>query len=281
MVKTNYIFLLLILVGCASVQPQPDQQQDLKAILDAQETWLLSLQPEQAIQDISLPLIPGTQYYLEIYDGGSQYQYIKGMYPDTKMLYGLFFKSGRLQALLLEQAVTDFFQCEFAYRHDSEQWTKGGVRATSDWIAIHSVLEQKFPTRISHNLKPGSSSSGTVEAATHLPIAALAAPFYGIYWLSGGSAADQKERRELANAVDSLKAGNATDKELLRVLGPPETRRSWEGGHVWKYDRGSIFFGESAGRVMWKETGRVETPMNPGTHPRPADCRPLTAAPSV
>jgi hypothetical protein len=270
--KTAYSLFLLLLVGCASVEPQPDQQEDLEAILDAQETWLLSLQPEQSIQDISLPLIPSSQYYLETYDSGTQYQYIKGMYPGTKILYGLFFKSGRLQALLLDQAVTDFFQCEFSYRHDSGRWTKDGARATNDWIAKHSVLEKQFPTRVSHSLKGGTSSGGTVEAATHFPIAALAAPFYGIYWLSGGSTLDEKERRELASAVDSLEPGSATDEELLGVLGPPETKSAWEGGHIWKYNRGSIFFGESSGRVLWKETGRVETPMNPITDPRVSDC---------
>jgi len=194
------------------------------------------------------------------------------MYPGTKMLYGLFFVSGRLEALLVDQDVTDFFRCEHTYRRRGGNWLKTGIGATLEWVGKRNRLGKEFDERVAHGSGAGADASQSVEAAAHLPLAVLAAPIYGAYWLTGGSERDRQRARERLETVANIQPGSATSDDLLRQMGPPELRIDWEAGNVWIYDRSTFYFGIASNTVVWKESGRVETPQNPSTTLGAVDC---------
>jgi hypothetical protein len=244
----------------------------LEDVLDSQEQWLHGLERGKPIQDVTLAFAPNTRYSLEVFDRGRLYQYIKGMYPNTGTLYGLYFEAGQLKALLLDQDVTDFFQCEYAYRHESDQWLRSGMAPASDWIESRNLIGRDFDGRVTHNGAMSSDGTDAIEAIAHLPMAAIAAPVYGVYVLAGGSKRDNRAAIQTAEALGRLLPGTATEADLKRLLGSPERRSSWVGGEVWIYIHPTIFIGTAAGIVMWKESGRVETPRNASTRLGKVDC---------
>lgn len=271
------VVIVLLLAGCASVNQAQAPAQTLENVLDAQEKWLHGLERGQPIQDIALPIAPNTQYTLEIFHRGQLYQYIKGMYPSTGVLYGLYFEAGQLTALLLDQDVTDFFQCEYAYRHKSGQWLRSGMLPASDWVKKRDLLGRDFDARVTHIDNEGMDASEVIEAATYLPMAAIAAPIYVAYLLAGGGERDERHARQLAEAVSELHPGTATEDDLQRLMGPPERQIPWESGNMWYYNLYTILFGTADGIVMWKESGRVETPRNSSTKFGNAECGDMPA----
>ena len=98
-----FAVIVLLLTGCASVNQGQVSPQTRENALNAQEKWLRGLERGQPIQETTVAIVPGTQYLLEIFQHGTLYQYISGMYPNTGVLYGLYFEAGRLKALLLDQ----------------------------------------------------------------------------------------------------------------------------------------------------------------------------------
>jgi hypothetical protein len=258
--------------------PTETDRQELEKLRDAQENWIQGLARGQQIQEISISVAPNSQYSLEIFWDGVTYRYIKGMYPGTKMLYGLYFVSGRLEALLVDQDVTDFFRCEHAYRHESGNWLETGIGPIKEWVTKRNRLDHEFDARVAHAASSDSDAAKSVEAAAHLPLAMIAAPLYGAYWLSGGSGRDRERARERLEVVANLQSGSATFDDLMRLMGAPERRVDWETGSVWVYDRSSFLFGTSNDVLVWKEWGRVETPRNPSTTLEPADCRAMEFA---
>lgn len=270
--KRFYPLVVLLLVGCAAGQPAETDVLALEELRDAQQAWISGLARGQRMQEISAPVAPNSRYVLEIFRDGVTYQYVKGMYPGTKMLYGLFFVSGRLEALLADQDVTDFFRCEHEYRHRGGNWLKTGMDPATDWVAQRNRLGKEFDARVAHAPGAGSEASKSVEAAAHLPLAIIAAPLYGAYWLSGAADKDRQSAQERLEIVTGLQPGSATGDDLNRLMGSPERRVDWETGAIWIYDRSSFFFGITNNTVVWKESGRVETPRNPATTLGPADC---------
>jgi hypothetical protein len=264
--------VVLLAAGCVAGEPGQTDVRELEELRNAQETWIHGLARGQPIQEISAPVAPNSRYSLEIFQDGDTYQYIKGMHPGTKMLYGLYFVSGRLEALLVDQDVTDFFQCEHAYRHRSGSWLKTGIGPTNEWVARRDRLGQEFDARVTHAPGAGSDASKSVEAVAHLPLAIMVAPFYGAYWLSGGPESDRERARERLEEGTGLQAGSATVDDLERLLGSPGHRADWETGSLWAYDHPRFLFGIAGNVIVWKESGRVETPRNPATRLGPADC---------
>lgn len=264
--------MIALLAGCGTAGTAQGPESTLEDVRDAQETWLRGLQRGQSIHDISLPAAPNTRYSLEIFASGGNVRYVKGMYPGTRMLYGLYFEAGRLTGLLIDQAVTDFFQCEHAYRHSSGTWLERGIGPVTEWIRQRDLLDDEFDGRVAHVDEADHDASGAVEAIAHAPLAVIAAPIYGAYWLSGGTARDKERAKQRAESVTGLRPGVATEEDVEGVLGSPETRRPWETGSLWIYDRYTVLFATVDGIVAWKETGRIETPMNPATTVGHVEC---------
>jgi hypothetical protein len=277
--RALYAVIIALVAGCGTAGTAQGPESTLEDLRDAQETWLRGLQRGQSIHDIPLPAAPNSQYSLEIFADGGIYQYVKGMYPGTRMLYGLYFESGRLTGLLIDQDVTDFFQCEHAYRHSSGTWLERGIRPVTEWIRQRDLLDDDFDPRVAHADPAERDETGAVEAIAHAPLAAIAAPIYGAYWLSGGAARDRERARQRAESVRSLRPGMATEKDVEGMLGLPEDRRPWETGSLWSYDRYTIVLATAGGVVTWKETGRIETPRNPATTVGHAQCGDMRAGP--
>jgi hypothetical protein len=273
-----FVVIVLLLAGCASVNNTQSPAQTRENILDAQEKWLHGLELGQPIQDVALPSAPNSRYTLEIFHHGKLYQYFKGMYPGTRVLYGLYFEAGQLTALLLDQDVTDFFQCEYAYRRKSGQWLRSGMLPTSDWVKTRDLLGRDFDARVAHIDNEKMDTAEVIEAATYLPMAAIAAPIYGAYLLAGGRERDERDKRQLKETLGVLHPGTATEEDLQRLMGPPEHRSPWEHGNIWYYKQYTIQFGTSDGIVMWKESGRIETPRNTSTKFGNAECGDMHAS---
>jgi hypothetical protein len=271
--------MIALLAGCGTAGTEQGTGPTLEEIRDAQETWLRGLQRGQPIDDIAFPAAPNSRYALEVFAGGRIYRYVKGMYPGTRMLYGLYFESDRLTGLLIDQDVADFFQCEHAYRRDSGSWLERGIGPVSEWVRDHDRLDDEFDARVAHGEDDGRDSAGAVEAIAHAPLAAIAAPIYGAYWLSGGTARDRGRAKQRAESLESLRPGVATQQDVDAMLGSPENRFGWETGSLWVYDRYTILFGIADGVVAWKETGRIETPRNPSTTLGRAECGEMRVLP--
>ncbi len=277
--RALYFVMMVLVAGCGTAGKAQGPEPTLEDFRDAQETWLHGLKRGQSIDDIPLPAAPNSRYALEFFADGRLCRYVKGMYPGTRMLYGLYFESERLTGLLIDQDVTDFFQCEHAYRRSSGSWLERGVGPVSEWVRDHDRLDDEFDARVAHGDEAGRDSAGAVEAIAHAPLAAIAAPIYGAYWLSGGTARDRERARQRAESVRSLRPGLATGEDVESVLGTPENRLAWETGSLWIYDRYSNLFGIADGVVAWKETGRIETPRNPSTTFGQAECGEMRVSP--
>lgn len=269
--------IMLLLAGCASVNQAQVTTETSDNVLDAQEKWLLGLKRGQPIQDVSHPSAPNSRYTLETFHNGQLYQYLKGMYPGTKVLYGLYFEDGRLTALLLDQDVTDFFRCEYAYRRKSGQWLRSGMLPASNWVKSRDLLGRDFDARVAHIDNERMDTAEVIEAATYFPMAAIAAPVYGAYLLAGGRERDERHERQLEEALGELHPGTATEDDLQHLMGPPEHQSPWERGNIWYYKQYTIQFGTSDGIVMWKELGRIETPRNASTKFSNAECGDMQA----
>jgi hypothetical protein len=202
--------IVLLLTGCASA--------DRESALDAQEEWLRGLGRGQPIQHVTLAVVPGTQYSLEIFDHGQIYQYIGREYPITETLYGLYFAAGRLKALVLDQDARDFYYFEGSYRRTSDQWLQSGMARTNDWVETHDLLGREFDARmtlIKDKTEATSTGSGmdavdVIEIATYFPHAVFALPGYSVYLLAGGGASDNSAASEEAVASEQTVARKET-----------------------------------------------------------------------
>lgn len=292
--------ILLLLAGCASDnhgQLSPRQQvspRQLEQARDAQAKWLKGLERGQPIQDIKVAAVLGTTYLFEVVDRGRVYQYVSAKYPITETLYGLYFESGQLNALLLDEDVIDFYSMERSYRHDSDEWLETGMERANNWLKLHDLLERDFDARLAHSgvrfkqdYHPGQTLSGEdvahgIEIATYMPLAVIGLAAYVVSPLLGtgendksdvkddSTARDYKAERRKAKAerkkaeaarhkaksnIGKVLAGVTTSDDLLSLMGPAEWTYSWVGGDVWVYDSANILIGAADGIVVWKEIG--------------------------
>jgi hypothetical protein len=265
------LIAMIALFGCASSQT-PISEAELEEVLKAQDQWLQDFYRGQPLTDIAIAATRNSYYSLEVFHGGQTYQYIHAMYPTTRLLYGLYFEGGELGALLLNQAVTDFFQCEYWYRHREERWLQTGMLPVQVWISQADQLGKGFDSRLAYGETKRRSSPDKVEAIAHLPLALIGLPFYGLYTIAGGPSRGGNAKAQADQKFGLVQVGTTTSDELPELVGRPERRSTWASGEVWVYIHPSAFIGVHDGVVVWKEVGRVETLTNSSTNYRRDAC---------
>ncbi|MBD3649431.1 MAG: hypothetical protein HUJ31_18715 [Pseudomonadales bacterium] len=318
--------IVALVVGCTSpgapprevqpaapVQPLPARALD-ETVLDAQAQWLTSFVPGQLLADTTVPTAveqagsvttptSGTYYYsVEASQNGKLYQYIQGLYPNTRLPYGLYFQDGRLTGLILGKDVVNFYHCEQFYRHGGYQpaYRRNTplpyrIETVSQWIGQHNRLGTDDDARRVHveldahgrarntNHVQRRNPAGAVEVIAHVPIAMMAAPIYGVSRLSPFRGMFQKLERERvakrqrwADTARDIHPGSLTGDALLELMGPPVSKFSWPGGeglsYSWPDDPDQLSFGIKDGLVAWKVAGARDTPAGGSARPTQDDC---------
>ena len=290
---------VFLLPGCASQntaslrnQISPTVTPELyQSVLIQEEAWYKDLKGGQSLADVTFPaLVPEQsrtlpssqmpeQYLLENAQDQSLHQYIQGRYPVTQHLYGLYFIDNKLMGLLLDRDAFNFRVCEEFYRHGGypPAYTKSKlppyrIEPVIGWVEKHSKLGGPIDLRPlytpSHSLdgEPLQNESVSVNAAevvTHIPIAAIALPFYGaskIPVVRGLIDRQEKKRKrrlhQWFDLASDVHPGALTEGGLLKLMGPPVSKFRWPGGSGWRYnwpgDDIQLHFGIKDGRVNWK-----------------------------
>lgn len=259
--KSTLALGILFILGCASNSQVPSESH--REAMASQERWLHGLRHGQSMREVALPFSPDSLYFLDVYDDGTLYRYVHGMYPVTRVWFGLYFKADRLSALLVDQDAADFFRCEYDYRHRSDRRPRGRMKPTDAWIESRDALGREFDAALTRADPEKGSESSVIEAAAHLPLAAVATPIYGMYVLSGWAARDAREMRRATEALGKVVPGTTSEGELLRLLGNPQRKSARAGGEVWVYVTPPAFVGTAGGMVQWKEAGRLGAPGSP------------------
>lgn len=269
------IFSLFLLASCmgnhAAISVEEFEQHQ-----ESQWQWLYSLHEGMTPEEALAHVLSYEQYVFKYKEKGELFQYTQGQYPGTGTLFGLFFEDGRLTSLLLDQFVKDFGNCRFNLLSQDESWPLDKFQETASWIRLHNRLEGEYNDvgtayTQSKNSREGSSTDEAVEIITHLPLAVVALPFYGLYKLAGGSSESPEQLKE---RVGQIELGVTTDKELARLLGTPYSKRGTEQREVWRYTSPDIIFGVVGGIVSWIESPLYGIPLNGVTIRRNNKCVP-------
>lgn len=181
------VVILISVTACAGPTAKLSAK-DVEQYRKEQVHWLSTLKkgiaPEAALKKVA----EYQQYFFKYMHDEKIYLYSQGKFPVTGTLFGLFFEDEKLASLLLDQSVTDFSKC----RKNSYQssWPYKGFMENNAWISENNHIGKDYdainivsPDYVQKN--KNNSSSNTVEAVTHIPLAIIALPLYGSYKLMG------------------------------------------------------------------------------------------------
>lgn len=265
------LFIVLNFAACAANRGALSQE-EIDAYYDRQEKWLTSLgegmTPAEALDQVS----SYKHYVFRFHDGERSFQYVRGKYPGTDTLYGLFFQDNRLTSILVDQPVMDLDLCRSSHMREEDAWPLSGFEGTVAWIRSRNRLGDDYADlrqvqRTTETNGDGPSGGDIVEIATHLPLAVLAAPVYGIYKVAGGS-----EEKEAAEQENGIAPGRTTGAQLLEMHGNPMYRRKHDKYEVLRYRVPDASFGVAEGLVRWSEYNWWGTPSNDRTSPSGTAC---------
>jgi hypothetical protein len=259
------MFICLGVIAACASNPGPTAE-EIAHSTHMQAEWFGSLAPAQALQTVVSAVAHYQQASFEVLEDGVLHQYLQGQIPDTNVLFGVYFKDGELDSLILDQRVGDFAWCR------KRAWPKGywleqGFSAFGSWLAEHNQLNGSFDTGMRHpriSTDP-MNASDVAEAATYLPVIAIALPLYGVERLAGGITRDKKKRainQKLKEAALQMVLGQVTRDELLQLMGSADRREILSDTEIWRYRDLGIWFGIVDGVVMWKESGPFYPPRN-------------------
>jgi hypothetical protein len=279
---TVIALLSYLITACAGNRPTVSEE-EFKQYRDSQQEWLLSLQEGQSPEVVIRPVLAYQQYFFRYKENEKLFEYVQGQYPITRMLFGLFFEDGRLTSLLLDQAVTDFGTCRFNQLKQKDTWPLDGFQTTASWIRLQSRIgddyEDASAEAYPQNAKDsgGISANEAIEIATHLPLAVVALPLYGVYKMAGGpyeqplQSGDPKLPNERAIQIE---LGETTDDELMQLLGAPDGKGGTKQLETWAYVSPDILFGIVAGTVTSSESLYWYVPRNSETVTSESSCVP-------
>ena len=262
--------------------------EEIKQYRDNQQKWLSGLQEGMPLEDALRQVVSYLQYSFQYQENGRLFQYMQGQYPITGMMFGLFFEDGRLTSLLLDQSVYDFYWCRYNYArvrgHLFQYWLPGGFKKTASWIEQENRLGDEYDDVSTGNrqvVKNSGAGTKAIEIAAHLPLAAVALPFFlvALPFLPEDEIAKEPEDtakrhdERLIEAAGKIKLGVTTDIELVQLLGTPDNK----GGTSWTYKIPNLTkFGITDGIVSWIESwAKASLNMsNTVTHNNKARCEP-------
>jgi hypothetical protein len=209
---------------------------------------------------------PPYRYYVFQYRENERlFQYIQGRYPVTETLYALFFEDGHLTSLLLDRSVTEADNYHFHLYKRQDAWPLSGFQATAEWIRqrdrIGRDLGKICGARPAADSGEESAAADVVEAAAHLPLALVAAPF-AMPFLFFDSGGQERSEQRLAQ----VQLGVTTSEQLLGLLGKPMSIWERQWGDRWNYRVPDASFGLVDGIVMWGESNWWGTPVTRSTH---------------
>ena len=232
---------------------------ETEAVVDRQEQWLNALQPNQAPAQVLKPVISYQQYSFELLANNIIYQYVQGQYPATNLLFGVYFEDGKLISLVLDQDVTDFDRCRPTDRHGKQYWLLSqDMEAVSAWFRLRDQLGSDLNRRDRHPAASHDNSMSAAdmfEAATYLPIIAIALPIYAADQIAGGLQSESKMAEEAKYYVETASRIElkTTEDELLRLMGVPDYKYQAAQVEVWSYNLPAMAFGLVDKVIMWKE----------------------------
>jgi len=252
-----------VLVACASEAPRVSAE-ELAGHTEAQRVWLASLRHGMSVEE-ALGQAPPYRYYVFQYrENEKLFQYIQGRYPVTETLYALYFEDGRLASLLLGRSVTEADSYHFHLYERQDAWPLSGFEATAEWIRQRDRVGSDFREICGASLAADSAEDATaadvVQAAAHLPIALVAAPFAMpfLFFDSGG-----KERSE--QRLAQVELGVTTSAQLVGLLGKPMSIWERQWGERWNYRVPDASFGLVDDTVVWGESNWWGTPVTRAT----------------
>ena len=265
------VFFVLNITACAANRDVLSQE-EIDEYYKRQEMWLTTLNAGMTPVEVLSQVPPYKHYVFHFHDGEKSFQYVRGKYPGTGTLYGLFFQDYRLTSVLLDQTVMDLDLCRSSHMRMEDGWPLSDFEGTVAWIYSQSRLDDDYsdlpPVEpASETARKGTSAGNVVEVATHLPLAVLIAPVYGIYKLGGGSIEENSVEQGIG-----IKPGHTTETQLLEKHGKPLFRRKHDKYELWQYRVPDASFGVADGIVRWSEYYWWGTPSNDRTKPSGTNC---------
>lgn len=247
---------------------------------DSQQKWLASLKEGMSLEDALKQVLPYQNYFFQRKENAHLFQYSEGIYPETRMLFGLFFEDGKLTSLLLDQAVNDLSNCrrDLPKYNFTDLWHTKDFEKTISWIREQNRLGGKYDD-VSTEYRPdnsdgsGNVTEGIITAlffAPFAPAVLMAMPF-----IPEDKSDYYKNPEHLHELSRQIELGVATGKDLIRVLGRPSYKSETKGTWVW-HGSGSIIVSFVGGTVHWTESipQHWSNPINNKTTPKANNCVP-------
>jgi len=256
-VSRNLILAVLstMFMACASAPPEPMPVSG--DVLDAQEAMFDALYVGQPLK-ITLSLIGDSGFrFFDVNENDVVYQYIEARNAHTGARYAVFFESGQLKSLVLEDDVAEFHSCRAT--SDFGHWLWIGFVPYADWLRERNLLGRDFDKRVHHVAPPDSRSmdvDDAIEAATYAPIIAVALGVYAADRIMGGLQRDAKNERERAyreRVAPSLQIGDSFDK-LIDLMGSYDSRDRVGVAEAYTYSEPSYTYGFVDDKLVWKES---------------------------
>lgn len=265
-----------LVLGCGGNQPRY-RQDEITAYERSQSQWMASLYRGMPVDHALRPVASFQQYYFQYQENDAVYRYHQGRHPGTDTLFALLFEDDNLISLLTDQAVTDFAGCRVAAAKSRANWPVRRFQKTVDWIKQRDQIGVEYamsPNVRSNRNKPGISGGEAVEIVTHLPLAIIALPFYGMYKASG---MENRELSDMESRISSLRLRATTQDEIVDIFGIPDHQIELSSqAAYWTYRSDNLVIGFENRIVVWRESVFWHIPENHSAFYRDSDCSSVT-----
>lgn len=284
--------LTLLLTSCASngVSDKPAITADeIEQYRGSHSAWLSSLQAGMPLDTALGQVLPYQQYFFQYRESGRLFQYSEGKLPVTGILFGLLFEDGRLQSLLLDQDVVDFFYCRFNMAEQARlankqrgAWHTGDFGKTLAWVRQCNRIGTRYnDTPRAHRKENGNAGAHAVESIIHGVAFAPLLPFalVGMAITPDDGTSDYGQPERLVELASQIEPGVTSKSDLVRILGYPSSNLEKTG--IWEYVWPDARFGFVDGIVQWSESRSKywKAPRNSSTTFKPGyRCEPSGSA---
>lgn len=235
-----------------------------EAVISAQESTLKKLhQGQDKAEVLSLLQYPVTNFF-EVNEGGKYFSYVAVINPSTRASFGFLYEDEKLQFLIVDGDVQDFFACRSMFKTNGEHWLSFGVAPYREWLKDHDRLDGGFNYRLAKPQVAGQSklASGIETASTaivYAPILLMVSPFIAKDYISGKYQEDaekRKSKRELSKERAARVGGvipGVSESQMIAELGPASYIIEVDGAQVFVYNDFSSSFAVKNNVIVWRE----------------------------